>query len=156
MGLERATPGPWTHNEGNPTRIIGPDDETVVVLYGGTVGIDEQFANASLMATTPALFAFVSERALSGDVEANQIVDSLEGGGTPSSSWRYDDWNPRRIIDEKSTTIASVFGGLGGDAVQTANARLIAAAPAMSKYVRARTAAGDEAAKAVLQETGLA
>ena len=70
MSLQQATPGPWTHNEGNPTRIIGADDETVAVLYGGAVGIGRQFENAALVAATPALYAYISERASGGDGDA--------------------------------------------------------------------------------------
>ncbi len=156
MGIEQATQGPWKHNEGNPTRVIGPDDETVAVLYGGTVGIDQQFTNAGLVAATPTLYAFISEQASNGDTDAKKIVDSLDGNDTLPSSWTYDDWNPRRIIDAESTNIASVFGGMNGDAKQSANARLIAAAPVMGDYVRAKAKTGDGAAKAVLQEVGAA
>ncbi|MCY4530387.1 MAG: hypothetical protein OXD46_15320, partial [Chloroflexi bacterium] len=70
MSLEKATPGPWTHNEGNPTRIIGPDDETVAVLYGGSVGVKRQFENAALIAAAPSLYSYVAERALEGDGDA--------------------------------------------------------------------------------------
>jgi hypothetical protein len=156
MGLDQATQGPWTHNEGNPTRIIGPDAETVAVLYGGAVGIDQQFANAGLVVATPVLYAYVGEQASSGDANAKQIVDSLDGDGTSSSPWHYDDWNPRRIIDADSTTIASVFGGLSGDLGQLANAKLISAAPAMRDYVQAKSDADDEGAKAVLEGIGAA
>ena len=94
MSLQQATPGPWTHNEGNPTRIIGPDDETVAVLYGGTVGLEKQFENAALMAATPSLYAYITERASTGDGDAQQIVESLEGDGSVSGPWKYDDFNP--------------------------------------------------------------
>lgn len=156
MGVEQATQGPWKHNEGNPTRVIGPDDETVAVLYGGTVGIDQQFTNAGLVAATPILYEYVRGQAANGDIDAKQIVDSLDGDSTSSSSWHYDDWNPRRIVDAESTNIASVFGGLNGDAVQLANARLIATAPAMRDYAQAKASAGDEAAKIVLSGIGAA
>ena len=79
MSLQQATPGPWTHNEGNPTRIIGPDDETVAMLYGGTVGLEKQFENAALIAAAPSLYAYVAERA-SGPVTAAH--------GKSSNRWR--------------------------------------------------------------------
>lgn len=151
MGLEQATPAPWTYNEGNPTRIIGPDDETVAVLYGGTGGIDRQFANATLVAAAPVLYIYVAGRASSGDGEAKRIIDSLEGDGVPACSWRYEGVNPRRIIDAESTTIASVFGGMRDDGVQLANARLIGAVPVMRDFVRSRSEAGDDAATGLLQ-----
>jgi len=154
MSVEQATQGPWRHNEGNPTRVIGPDDETVAVLYGGTVGLDQQFANAGLVAATPVLYEYVSGQATEGDADAKQIVDSLASGGSPSSTWRYDDWNPRRIVDSDSINIASVFGGMNGDALQLANAQLIANAPAMRDYVQARAGSGDEAAKTVISGMG--
>lgn len=147
MSVEQATPGPWTHNEGNPTRIIGPDDETVAVLYGGKVGIQRQFENAALIVAAPVLYQYVTQQASIGDADAQQIVDTLPRG--LSSAWAYDDSNPRRIIEE-SETIASVFGGMGGDSTQLANARLIGAAPAMRNYARARSNAGDEAATRTL------
>lgn len=150
MSLQQATPGPWTHNEGNPTRIIGPDDETVAMLYGGAVGIARQFENAALMVAAPALYAYVAERA-SSDGDARGIVESLEGDGAIAGPWKYDDFNPRQIIDADSTTIASVFGTMGDDQIQLANARLIAAAPVMRNYARSRSEAGDEAATALLK-----
>ena len=153
MNLQQATPGPWTHNEGNPTRIIGPDDETVAVLYGGAVGADRQFENAALIAATPSLYAYVVEQASNGDAAAKEIVESLAGDGDIPGPWKYDDFNPRQIIDAESTTIASVFGRMGDDKIQLANARLIGAAPVMRDYVRSRSEAGDEAASALLQAT---
>ena len=151
MSLEKATPGPWTHNEGNPTRIIGPDDETVAVLYGGTVGVKRQFENAALIAAAPSLYSYVAERALEGDGDARQIVDSLESKDGISGPWKYDDFNPRQIIDAESRTIASVFGRMSDDRNQLANARLIAAAPVIRDYVQSLSEAGDEAALALLQ-----
>ena len=153
MSLQQATPGPWTHNEGNPTRIIGADDETVAVLYGGTVGIERQFENAALIAATPELFAYVAEQASNGDNDAQQIVDLLEGNGAISGPWKYDDFNPRQVVDAESTTIASVFGRMSDDRIQLANARLVAAGPVMRDYVCSRSEAGDEAASALLQAT---
>lgn len=153
MSLQQATQGPWTHNEGNPTRIIGPDDETVAVLYGGTVGIGRQFENAALMAAAPSLYSYVAECASNGDGDARQIIESLEGDDALSGPWRYDDFNPRQIIDAESTTIASVFGRMSDDGIQLANARLIGAAPVMRDYVRTRSKAGDEAASSLLQST---
>ena len=153
MSLQQATPGPWTHNEGNPTRIIGPDDETVAVLYGGTVGLEKQFENAALIAAAPALYAYVAEQASSGDGDAQEIVESLEGDGSVSGPWKYDDFNPRQIIDAESTTIASVFGRMSDDGIQLANARLIGAGPVMRDYVRSRSEAGDEAATGLLEST---
>ena len=153
MSLQRATPGPWTHNEGNPTRIIGADDETVAVLYGGSVGIGRQFENAALMAATPSLYAYVAERASNGDDDARQIVDLLEGDCVVSGPWKYDDFNPRQIIDAESTTIASVFGRMGDDQIQLANARLIGAAPVLREYVRSRSETGDDAATDLLKAT---
>ena len=152
MSLQQATPGPWTHNEGNPTRIIGQDDETVAMLYGGAVGIARQFENAALIVAAPSLYDYVTERA-SSDGDARGIVESLEGDGDLSGPWGYDDFNPRQIIDADSTTIASVFGGMGDDQIQLANARLIAAAPVMRDYARSRSEAGDEAAAALLKAT---
>ena len=153
MSLKQATPGPWTHNDGNPTRIIGPDDETVAVLYGGTVGIERQFENAALMAAAPSLYSYVAECASNGDGDAQQIVESLEGDGDIPGPWRYDDFNPRQIIDAESRTIASVFGRMSDDRIQLANARLIGAAPVMRDYVRSRSEAGDEVASTLLQAT---
>ena len=153
MSLQQATPGPWTHNEGNPTRIIGPDDETVAVLYGGTVGLEKQFENAALIAAVPALYAYVSEQASSGDGDSKQIVESLERDDSIAGPWKYDNFNPRQIIDAESTTIASVFGRMSDDGIQLANARLIGAAPVMRDYVRGRSEAGDEAATELLQST---
>ena len=151
MSLQQTTLGPWTHNEGNPTRIIGPDDETVAMLYGGAVGIARQFENAALIVAAPTLYDYVTERASNGDDDARGIVESLEGDGAIAGPWKYDDFNPRQIIDGESTTIASVFGGMGDDQIQLANARLIAAAPVMRDYVRSRSEAGDEAATALLK-----
>ena len=153
MSLKQATPGPWTHNEGNPTRIIGPDDETVAVLYGGTVGIERQFENAALMAVAPSLYSYVAECASNGDGDAQRIVESLQGDGDIPGLWRYDDFNPRQIIDAASTTIASVFGRMSDDGIQLANARLIGAAPVMRDYVQAQSEAGDQAATDLLQAT---
>ena len=153
MSLQQATPGPWTHNEGNPTRIIGPDDETVAMVYGGSVGLEKQFENAALMAATPSLYAYVAERASTGDGDAQQIVESLEGDGSVSGPWEYDDFNPRQIIDSASTTIASVFGGMSDDGIQLANARLIGAAPVMRDYVRTQSEAGDDDARGLLEST---
>ena len=153
MTLQQATPGPWTHNEGNPTRIIGPNDETVAVLYGGTVGLEKQFENAALMAAAPSLHAFVAECASNGDGDARMIVDTLEGGDDISGPWTYDDFNPRQILDDEATTIASVFGRMSDDGIQLANARLITAAPVMRDYVRSRSEAGDEAASALFRST---
>lgn len=153
MSLQQATPGPWTHNEGNPTRIIGPNDETVAVLYGGTVGIEQQFENAALMAATPSLYAYVAEQASTGDTDAQKIVESLEGDGAVSGPWNYDNFNPRQIIDADSTTIASVFGRMSDDGIQLANARLIGAAPVMRDYVRTQSEGGDQAATDLLQAT---
>ena len=153
MSLQQATPGPWTHNEGNPTRIIGPNDETVAVLYGGTVGLEKQFENAALMAATPSLYAYVAERASNGDGNAQQIVDALEEDCPVSGPWKYDDFNPRQIIDAESTTIASVFGRMSDDGIQLANARLIGAAPVMRDYVRSRSEAGDDDATGLLEST---
>ena len=152
MSLQQATPGPWTHNEGNPTRIIGQDDETVAMLYGGAVGIARQFENAALIVASPVLYAYVTERA-SSDGDARRIVECLEGDGAIAGPWKYDDFNPRQIIDTDSTTIASVFGGMGDDQIQLANARLIAAAPVMRDYARSRSEAGDEAAADLLKAT---
>ena len=153
MSLQQATPGPWTHNEGNPTRIIGPDDETVAVLYGGAVGIGRQFENAALVVATPALYSYVAERASEGDADAIQIADSLEGDKPISGPWKYDDFNPRQIIDAEAKTIASVFGRMGDDRIQLANARLIGAAPVMREYVQSRSETGDETATDLLQTT---
>ncbi len=153
MSLQQATPGPWTHNEGNPTRIIGPDDETVAMLYGGSVGIERQFENAALMAAAPALHNYISQRASDGDGDAKEIVKSLEGEDVIPGPWRYDNFNPRQIIDSKSITIASVYGRMGDDQIQLANARLIGAAPVMRQYVRNRSTAGDESATALIQST---
>lgn len=153
MSLQQATPGPWTHNEGNPTRIIGPNDETVAMLYGGTVGLEKQFENAALMAATPSLYAYVAEQASDGDGDAQEIVQSLEGDGDICGPWKYDDFNPRQIIDGKSTTIASVFGRMSDDEIQLANARLIGAAPVMRDYVRTQSEAGDDDATGLLQST---
>ena len=153
MSLQQATPGPWTHNEGNPTRIIGADDETVAVLYGGAVGIGRQFENAALVAATPALYSYVAERASDGDADAIQIADSLEGDKPISGPWKYDDFNPRQIIDAEAKTIASVFGRMGDDRIQLANARLIGAAPVMREYVRSRSETGDDAATDLLKAT---
>ena len=153
MSLQQATPGPWTHNEGNPTRIIGADDETVAMLYGGAVGIGRQFENAALVAATPALYAYITEQASGGDDDAQQIVETLEGDGDTSGPWKYDDFNPRQIIDAESTTIASVFGRMGDDRIQMANARLIGAAPVMREYVRSRSETGDDAATGLLKAT---
>ena len=153
MSLQQATPGPWTHNEGNPTRIIGPDDETVAMVYGGSVGLEKQFENAALMAATPSLYAYVTERASNGDGDARQIVESLEGDGSVSGPWKYDDFNPRQIIDAASTTIASVFGRMSDDGIQLANARLIGAAPVMRDYVQTQSEAGDDDARGLLEST---
>ena len=153
MSLQQATPGPWTHNKGNPTRIIGPDDETVAMLYGGTVGLEKQFENAALIAAAPSLYAYVAERASTGDGGARQIVESLEGDGPISGPWKYDDFNPRQIIDSASTTIASVFGGMSDDGIQLANARLIEAAPVIRDYVQTQSEAGDDDAVELLQST---
>ena len=153
MSLQQATPGPWTHNEGNPTRIIGADDETVAVLYGGAVGIGRQFENAALVVATPALYSYVAERASEGDADAIQIADSLEGDKPISGPWKYDDFNPRQIIDAEAKTIASVFGRMSDDRIQLANARLIGAAPVMREYVRSRSETGDETAVSLLQTT---
>ena len=153
MSLQQATPGPWTHNEGNPTRIIGADDETVAVLYGGEVGIGRQFENAALVAATPALYAYITDQASNRDNDAQQIVDLLEGDGVISGPWKHDDFNPRQIIDAESTTIASVFGRMSDDRIQLANARLIGAAPIMREYVRSRSETGDDAATDLLKAT---
>ena len=153
MSLKQATPGPWTHNEGNPTRIIGPDDETVAVLYGGTVGLEKQFENAALIAAVPSLYSYVAEQASTGDTGAQEIVESLDGSGETGGPWKYDDFNPRQIVDAESTTIASVFGRMSDDGIQLANARLIGAAPVMRDYVRSRSEAGDEAAIGLLEST---
>lgn len=153
MSLQQATPGPWTHNDGNPTRIIGADDETVAVLYGGTVGIERQFENAALMAAAPSLYAYVAECASTADGDARQIVESLEGDCALPGPWKFDDFNPRRIIDAESTIIASVFGRMSDDGIQLANARLIGAAPSMRDYVRSKSEAGDQAATDLLQST---
>ena len=153
MSLQQATPGPWTHNEGNPTRIIGPDDETVAVLYGGSVGIGRQFENAALMAATPSLYSYITEQAAGGDGNAQKIIESLKDDGDISGPWKYDDFNPRQIIDAEATTIASVFGRMGDDNIQLANARLIGAAPVMRDYVRSRSEAGDSAATELLRST---
>jgi hypothetical protein len=154
MGVEQATQGPWKHNDGNPTRVIGPDDETVAIVYGGTVGIDQQFTNAGLVAATPPLYEYVSGQAAKGEADAKQIIDSLTSDGSPLSTWRYDAWNPRRIVDSDSINIASVFGGMNGDAVQLANAQLIASAPAMRDYAQAKAGVGDEAAQTILSGIG--
>ncbi len=153
MSLQQATPGPWTHNEGNPTRIIGPDDETVAVLYGGEVGLAKQFENAALIAAAPALYSYVAEQSSGGDCDATAIVDALQGQGTLSGPWKYDDFNPRQITDAETTTIASVFGRMGDDHIQLANAKLIAAAPVMRDYVRSRSKAGDDAAADLVKST---
>lgn len=153
MSLQQATPEPWTHNEGNPTRIIGPNDETVAVLYGGEVGLAKQFENAALTAASPALYSYVAEQSTGGDDDARAIVDALEGEGTLPGPWKYDDFNPRQITDAESTTIASVFGRMGDDQIQLANAKLIAAAPVMRDYVRSRSKAGDDAASELLKST---
>jgi len=153
MSLQQATPGPWTHNEGNPTRIIGPDDETVAMVYGGSVGLEKQFENAALMAAAPSLYTYVSERASAGETDAQQIVESLEGDGSVTGPWKYDDFNPRQIINAASTTIASVFGGMSDDRIQLANAQLIGAAPVMRDYVRTQSETGDAAAVGLLEST---
>ncbi|MCY4530284.1 MAG: hypothetical protein OXD46_14790, partial [Chloroflexi bacterium] len=88
---------------------------------------------------------------LEGDGDARQIVDSLESKDDISGPWKYDDFNPRQIIDAESSTIASVFGRMSDDRNQLANARLIAAAPVIQDYVRSLSEAGDEAALALLQ-----
>ena len=77
----------------------------------------------------------------------------LEGDGPISGLWKYDDFNPRQIIDAESTTIASVFGRMGDDQIQLANARLIGAAPVLREYVRSRSKAGDDAATDLLKAT---
>ena len=84
---------------------------------------------------------------------AQQIVETLEGDGDTSGPWKYDDFNPKQIIDAESTTIASVFGRMSDDRIQMANARLIGAAPVMREYVRSRSETGDDAATGLLKAT---
>ena len=95
----------------------------------------------------------LQSEASDGDADAIQIADSLEGDGPISGPWKYDDFNPRQIIDAESTTIASVFGRMGDDRIQLANARLIGAAPVMREYVQSRSETGDETATDLLQTT---
>lgn len=75
------TPGPWKYNEGNPTRIIGPGEETVAAVYGGMVGDQVQLANAQLIAAAPSIYAYVRIRASNGDKDALNILANLNMGG---------------------------------------------------------------------------
>ena len=78
MVLSNATPGPWRHNDNNPTRIIGPDDQTVCMVYGGKIGYDIQYANGHLIASIPDMLAYIQTKAEAGDSDAQSILTSLD------------------------------------------------------------------------------
>ena len=55
--------------------------------------------------------------------------------------------SPTRIVSPKGDTVAAVYGGFAGGREQLANARLIASATTLLKYVEKRAAEGDQEAK---------
>lgn len=77
MSEEKHTPGPWKHKEDNPTRIMGPDDETVAAVYGGMVGDKFQLANARLIAAAPSIYEYIQNKAMDGDKDAQTFLESL-------------------------------------------------------------------------------
>ena len=77
MPEEKHTPGPWTHKEDNPTRIIGPGDETIAAVYGGMVGDMVQLANARIIAAAPSIYEYVQNKAIDGDKDAQTFLESL-------------------------------------------------------------------------------
>ena len=138
MRFDNSTPGPWQHNPENPTRLQGPKDETIGALYGDVVGVDNQFANARLMAAAPTMYQYLSAQS---DDKSTSIIEDISYD-TFASPWTHTDDNPRRI-KEDSTTLAAVFGGIQGELEQRDNARLIVAAPTMRDYVQAKASNGD-------------
>lgn len=62
--------------------------------------------------------------------------------------WKTDSGRtPTRIIGPGGQTVAAAYGGFVGGDVEGANARLIAAAPALLQYVAERAREGDESAR---------
>lgn len=72
------TPGPWSYQERNPTRVTGPNGETIAGVYGGFVGSEQQLANARLIASAPAMYEYVARRASEGDEEAQAALVGAE------------------------------------------------------------------------------
>ena len=64
--------------------------------------------------------------------------------------WAYSEVNPSRITAPSGETVAAVYGGMVGDSEQLANARLIAAAPAMHEYITRKAEEGDGDAQAII------
>ena len=64
--------------------------------------------------------------------------------------WDYNEQNPSRVTAPSGATVAAVYGGMVGDSEQLANARLIAAAPAMHEYVSRKAEEGDVEAQAII------
>ena len=64
--------------------------------------------------------------------------------------WSYNDKSANRVLGPDNQVVAATYGGSVGDAEQAANTRLIAAAPAMYKYLAGRAAAGDSEAGEIL------
>ena len=57
---------------------------------------------------------------------------------------------PPEFTGPKGETVAAVYGGFAGADDQAANARLIAAAPALLEYAEKRAGAGDQEANAIV------
>ena len=79
MPKSRHTPGPWHYNPHSPNRVTAPNGQTVAATYGGALGDEEQVANTRLVASTPAMYEYVSKKAEEGDQDAQAIVATIEG-----------------------------------------------------------------------------
>ena len=85
MRFDNSTPGPWQHNPENPTRLQGPKDETIGALYGDVVGVDNQFANARLMAAAPTMYQYLSAQS---DDKSTSIIEDISND-TFASPWTH-------------------------------------------------------------------
>ena len=76
------TPGPWSYERSNPTRVTGPSGETIAATYGGFVGSEQQFANARLIASAPAMYEYLFNKASTGDDDAKTVLEDTDQQGT--------------------------------------------------------------------------
>ncbi len=76
------TPGPWSYDRSNPTRVTGPSGETIAATYGGFVGSEQQFANTRLIASAPAMYEYLLNKASAGDDDAKIVLEDTDPQGT--------------------------------------------------------------------------
>jgi hypothetical protein len=72
------TPGPWRRSKNGFQVLTGDSFHTICRLEPLEIQrMDEQLANARLIAASPTMYEYVSKRAERGDEEARRILEEI-------------------------------------------------------------------------------